>query len=132
MTPNGEWSCDGVSLDPLEVMFVKVKSYMLTSAWSFSKKAVKYQAWQNEVSKRNEHMIAACRQLAAASRQMAAACTRGLLMNSLCEWHSRTGGTRCVGVNNMLIQWNWMMHFLPRACMLLQHSRYHQPKASGE
>jgi len=49
MTPAFEYSCDGTSLDPLEVMFVKVKSYMLDNEISYSKKAVKYQQWQQQV-----------------------------------------------------------------------------------
>ncbi|KIY96554.1 hypothetical protein MNEG_11409, partial [Monoraphidium neglectum] len=48
LTATSEHSLDGVSVDPLEVMFVKVKSYMLSSEWSFSKKAVKYQRWQEQ------------------------------------------------------------------------------------
>lgn len=44
-----EHSCDGTSLDPLEIMFVKVKSYMATSEISFTKKALKYQHWQQQV-----------------------------------------------------------------------------------
>lgn len=48
LTATSEFSMDGVSVDPLEVMFVKVKSYMLTSEWSFSKKAAKYQEWQRQ------------------------------------------------------------------------------------
>ena len=50
MTPAFEYSCDGLSLDPLEVMFVKVKSYMLGNDISYSKKAVKIQEWQQQVS----------------------------------------------------------------------------------
>lgn len=49
MTPTSEYGCDGVSVDPLEVMFVKLKSYMITSEISFSKKALKYQHWQQQV-----------------------------------------------------------------------------------
>lgn len=49
MSPAFEFSCDGTSLDPLEVMFVKVKSYMLDSEMTFSKKAAKYQQWQQQV-----------------------------------------------------------------------------------
>lgn len=48
-TPTGEYSCDGTSVDPLEVMFVKVKSYMAISEVSFTKKALKYQQWQQQV-----------------------------------------------------------------------------------
>ena len=48
LTATSEFTMDGVSVDPLEVMFVKVKSYMLTSEWSFSKKAAKYQEWQQQ------------------------------------------------------------------------------------
>eukprot|EP00879_Flechtneria_rotunda_P012042 GHRR01012577.1.p1 GENE.GHRR01012577.1~~GHRR01012577.1.p1 ORF type:complete len:347 (+),score=93.53 GHRR01012577.1:547-1587(+) len=50
LTPATEFSCDGTSLDPLEVMFVKVKSYMITSEISFSKKALKYQHWQQQAT----------------------------------------------------------------------------------
>jgi hypothetical protein len=49
LTPTSEYGCDGVSVDPLEVMFVKLKSYMITSEISFSKKALKYQHWQQQV-----------------------------------------------------------------------------------
>jgi hypothetical protein len=49
MSPAFEFSCDGTSLDPLEVMFVKVKSYMLDTEFTFSKKAAKYQQWQQQV-----------------------------------------------------------------------------------
>jgi len=49
LTPTSEYGSDGVSVDPLEVMFVKVKSYMITSEISFSKKALKYQHWQQQV-----------------------------------------------------------------------------------
>lgn len=48
-TPAFEYSCDGTSLDPLEVMFIKVKSYMLGNEISYSKKAVKYEEWQQQV-----------------------------------------------------------------------------------
>eukprot|EP00775_Hariotina_reticulata_P012780 gene12780-12909_t len=48
LTPTSEFGCDGVSVDPLEVMFVKLKSYMITSEISFSKKALKYQHWQQQ------------------------------------------------------------------------------------
>ncbi|WIA10790.1 hypothetical protein OEZ85_010958 [Tetradesmus obliquus] len=48
LTPTGEYGCDGTSLDPLEVMFAKVKSYMLAAEVSFSKKAAKYEAWQQQ------------------------------------------------------------------------------------
>lgn len=49
MSPAFEFSCDGTSLDPLEVMFVKLKSYMLENEMTFSKKAVKYTQWQQQV-----------------------------------------------------------------------------------
>jgi hypothetical protein len=49
VSPAFEFSSDGTSLDPLEVMFVKVKSYMLDSELTFSKKAAKYQQWQQQV-----------------------------------------------------------------------------------
>eukprot|EP00878_Enallax_costatus_P024831 GHUV01026523.1.p1 GENE.GHUV01026523.1~~GHUV01026523.1.p1 ORF type:complete len:299 (+),score=79.13 GHUV01026523.1:220-1116(+) len=48
LTPTSEYSNDGTSLDPNEVMFVKVKSYMATSEISFTKKALKYQYWQQQ------------------------------------------------------------------------------------
>jgi hypothetical protein len=46
--PTGEYYNDGISLDPLEVMFVKVKSHMLDNHVSVSKKAVRYEQWQRE------------------------------------------------------------------------------------
>lgn len=49
MSPAFEFSSDGTSLDPLEVMFVKVKSYMLESELTFSKKAAKIHQWQQQV-----------------------------------------------------------------------------------
>lgn len=49
LSPTFEFGCDGASLDPLEVMFVKVKSHMLANEFTFSKKAAKYQQWQQQV-----------------------------------------------------------------------------------
>lgn len=43
----GEHMCDGYTLDPLEVMFVKLKSYTLMNAVSSAMKAVKYQQWMH-------------------------------------------------------------------------------------
>lgn len=49
MTPTFEFSDDGTSVDPLEVMFVKVKGPMLANEITYSKKATKYQLWQEQV-----------------------------------------------------------------------------------
>ncbi|GAX76065.1 hypothetical protein CEUSTIGMA_g3508.t1 [Chlamydomonas eustigma] len=45
LSPQGEYFYDGITLDPLEVMFVKVKSYTLQNGVSSANKAVKYQQW---------------------------------------------------------------------------------------
>ncbi len=46
-SPQGENYVDGITLDPLEVMFVKVKSFTLMNGISSSLKAVKYEKWQS-------------------------------------------------------------------------------------
>ncbi len=38
---------DGISLHPYEVLFVKVKDFMLQQQWSTATSAVKYDAWSN-------------------------------------------------------------------------------------
>eukprot|EP00195_Chlamydomonas_chlamydogama_P010072 CAMPEP_0202914022 /NCGR_PEP_ID=MMETSP1392-20130828/62019_1 /ASSEMBLY_ACC=CAM_ASM_000868 /TAXON_ID=225041 /ORGANISM="Chlamydomonas chlamydogama, Strain SAG 11-48b" /LENGTH=431 /DNA_ID=CAMNT_0049605511 /DNA_START=282 /DNA_END=1577 /DNA_ORIENTATION=- len=43
--PMGENYYDGITLDPLEVMFVKVKSFTVMNGISSSRKALKYQQW---------------------------------------------------------------------------------------
>jgi len=45
LSPIGEHFYDGITLDPLEIMFVKVKSYTLMNGVSSANKAVKYQQW---------------------------------------------------------------------------------------
>lgn len=43
--PYGEFYLDGVSLNPFEVLFVKVKERVVQSDWSFALQAVKYTEW---------------------------------------------------------------------------------------
>lgn len=40
--PYGEHYLDGISIDPFEVLFVKVKERVLQNKWSFARSAVKY------------------------------------------------------------------------------------------
>ena len=47
LSPLGEHFNDGLTLDPLEVMFVKVKSYTLMNGVTSAQKAVKYQQWMH-------------------------------------------------------------------------------------
>jgi hypothetical protein len=49
MTPTFEFSNDGLSVDPLEVMFVKVKGAMLANRITYSSKAAKLESWQEQV-----------------------------------------------------------------------------------
>ncbi|KAK9810073.1 hypothetical protein WJX72_004380 [[Myrmecia] bisecta] len=44
-SPYAEHHYDGLSMDPLEVVFVKVKSYLLDLKWTGSTKAAKYDRW---------------------------------------------------------------------------------------
>ncbi|KAI7836092.1 hypothetical protein COHA_010020 [Chlorella ohadii] len=43
--PYGEHYLDGISLNPFEVLFVKVKERVLQNDWSFAVQAVKYTHW---------------------------------------------------------------------------------------
>ncbi|KAL4428545.1 hypothetical protein ABPG75_002634 [Micractinium tetrahymenae] len=43
--PYGEYYLDGVSLNPFEVLFVKVKERVLQNDWSFAVQAKKYTEW---------------------------------------------------------------------------------------
>lgn len=45
-SPQSDLTYDGISLDPYEVMFVKVKDAMLYRNVSFALKAAKLQEWQ--------------------------------------------------------------------------------------
>lgn len=45
INPYGEHYYDGVSLNPLEVMFVKTKGVLLGNDWSYSLLAAKYDEW---------------------------------------------------------------------------------------
>eukprot|EP00798_Chlamydomonas_sp_ICE-L_P028092 gene28092-31200_t len=53
-SPQGENFLDGITLDPLEVMFVKVKSFTLMNAISYGVRAVKYGVWQSRDNKPNQ------------------------------------------------------------------------------
>ncbi|KAK9841148.1 hypothetical protein WJX74_000759 [Apatococcus lobatus] len=44
-SPYAEHHYDGLSLDPLEVVFVKVKSYLLDLQWQAPMRAVKFDSW---------------------------------------------------------------------------------------
>lgn len=54
--PYGEHYLDGISLNPFEVMFVKVKGRLLDSGWSFAAQAAKY----TEIMKGQVRMIFVC------------------------------------------------------------------------
>ncbi len=45
MNPYGENYYDGISLNPFEVMFVKVKGVLLQNDWSYARVAKKYDEW---------------------------------------------------------------------------------------
>lgn len=48
---------DGVSLHPYEVLFVKVKGFMLDAQWSSALTAVKYDAWTNPWVRGPDHRL---------------------------------------------------------------------------
>ncbi|MEW5312893.1 MAG: hypothetical protein WDW38_004491 [Sanguina aurantia] len=54
-SPQGENYYDGITLDPMEVMFVKVKSFTLQNEISFARKAQKYEAWQQATASYHEN-----------------------------------------------------------------------------
>lgn len=43
--PYGELYYDGITIDPFEVMFVKVKELLLERGWMYALHAKKYDAW---------------------------------------------------------------------------------------
>ena len=45
VNPYGENYYDGISLNPFEVMFVKVKGVLLQNDWSYARVAKKYDEW---------------------------------------------------------------------------------------
>lgn len=48
VNPYGEYYYDGITIDPFEVMFVKVKDLLLERRWSYALQASKYDAWMAE------------------------------------------------------------------------------------
>ena len=44
--PTSEFSYDGIQITPLEVLFVKVKSFQLESEWVSTQLAVTYDRWR--------------------------------------------------------------------------------------
>ncbi len=50
MSPTSEFSSDGLSLDPLEVMFIKVKRHMLLAHGSPASRGAAYEAWQRQAA----------------------------------------------------------------------------------
>ena len=49
--PYDDFAYDGVMINPLEVLFVKMKSYHLESDWISSRMAETYERWQrNQVT----------------------------------------------------------------------------------
>lgn len=54
--PYGEHYYDGISLNPFEVMFVKVKERVLQNDWSFAVQAQKYTTWM-EAQEEGVHEI---------------------------------------------------------------------------
>lgn len=45
MNPYLEFMNDGISLDPLEVVFVKVKAHFIDLGWSYARTAIKHDKW---------------------------------------------------------------------------------------
>ena len=46
--PYGEMYYDGISIDPFEVMFVKVKEILIKQGWIYAVRARQYDAWLTE------------------------------------------------------------------------------------
>lgn len=47
LNPYAEFSYDGAALNPLEVLFIKVKSFTLDGEWAAPKQAVQYARWMD-------------------------------------------------------------------------------------
>lgn len=58
-SPYAENHYDGLSIEPLEAVFVKVKSYLLDLQWTGPSKAVKFDEWQTarDSGQMNEHIL---------------------------------------------------------------------------
>ena len=52
VNPYGENYYDGISLNPFEVMFVKVKGVLLQNDWSYARVAKKYDEWMTMQARR--------------------------------------------------------------------------------
>lgn len=48
VNPYAQRKYDGINLNPMEVMFIKVKDYVLANDWEAARTAVKYATWQDE------------------------------------------------------------------------------------
>ncbi|EIE18099.1 hypothetical protein COCSUDRAFT_34638 [Coccomyxa subellipsoidea C-169] len=46
--PYDDFAYDGLMINPLEVLFVKIKSYQLESNWITSKMAITYERWHRD------------------------------------------------------------------------------------
>lgn len=54
--PYGEYYYDGISLNPYEVVFVKVKGDMVQSGWSYAMYAKKYEQWLEASEAHNQEI----------------------------------------------------------------------------
>jgi hypothetical protein len=49
LNPYAEFAYDGLMLNPLEVLFVKVKDFQMQTDWTSALMAATYDRWQSEV-----------------------------------------------------------------------------------
>ena len=58
MNPYAEMAYDGVDLNPMEVLFVKVKTFLLQAAWVAPTWAQTYDRWlTRQVSTSQQHLV---------------------------------------------------------------------------
>ena len=57
LNPYAEFAYDGLMLNPLEVLFVKVKDFQMQTDWTSALMAATYDRWQSEV----RYLHPACR-----------------------------------------------------------------------
>ncbi|GIL98607.1 hypothetical protein Vretimale_3951 [Volvox reticuliferus] len=56
-SPQSDLTYDGITLDPLEVMFVKVKGFLLQRNITYSLKAAQYDLWLENETSRNVSLL---------------------------------------------------------------------------
>ena len=49
LNPYAEFAYDGLALNPLEVLFVKVKAFQLQTDWTSAMMATTYDRWSSQV-----------------------------------------------------------------------------------